>query len=346
MHEPLVTISIILLTLVAMAASAVAAVRLRRPDPHDRLGKAQRLLVWVCTLGSGAVLAFQIATSGRWQPLAAHVDGLLLIVTLLGAVVLYLQWPSRLPGVSAFALPVLTLLLAWAICASAWTLQFFDIDSVWTALHLASVYLGAVFIAFAAIAGGMFLYAQRRLRTKDMTAMLAPAEGEGDKTDRRLPSLERLERVIIRMSALGFALLTLGLATGLVIVTSGPSRMGPGWWYSPKVVLAAAVWLIYAVLMNARHATAFRGNRAAWLSIVGLVLLLATFGLAISLPPILGVGMRPESDKTADPGGDVRSSMFDVRCSTHWFHIAHRPSPIAQDPLTSDSGRGALREVL
>jgi len=43
--------------------------------------------------------------------------------------------------------------------------------------------------------------------------------------------------------------------------------------------LAASVWLIYAVVMNTRHTATFRGARAAWLSILGLVLLLATFGI-------------------------------------------------------------------
>jgi len=38
--------------------------------------------------------------------------------------------------------------------------------------------------------------------------------------------------------------------------------------------------VIYALVKNVRHATAFRGVRAAWLSIGGLALLLATFALA------------------------------------------------------------------
>jgi hypothetical protein len=48
--------------------------------------------------------------------------------------------------------------------------------------------------------------------------------------------------------------------------------------------LSVAAWLIYALLMNVRHAVLFRGSRAAWLSILGLALLVATFGLITALP--------------------------------------------------------------
>ena len=178
-----------------------------------------------------------------------------------------------LPNAAAFGAPLLALLLAWAICASAWTYAPFrvgprQVQRIWLALHLLTVYSGTFFVAWAAVAGAMFLLAQRRLRRKAVNPA-AP-----------LASLETLENVIVRTSALGFALLTLGLASGVVIVASGPSTLGSGWWYSSKVLLALVVWVIYALLMNLRHARAFRGARAAWLSLCGLVLLLATFALA------------------------------------------------------------------
>jgi ABC-type uncharacterized transport system permease subunit len=184
--------------------------------------------------------------------------------------VLFLQTGRRMPEFSGFALPVLTLVLAWAICASRFTLELFAIGDVWKVFHLASVYLGTLSVAIASVAGTMFLYVQRRLRHKGDL----PRPG-------RFASLESLERVITRAAALGFALLTLGLASGLIIEWHKPEALGPGWWYSPKVLLATFAWLVFLLLMNVRHATRFRGARAAWLSIFGLVLLLATMGFAL-----------------------------------------------------------------
>jgi ABC-type uncharacterized transport system permease subunit len=174
-----------------------------------------------------------------------------------------------------FAIPLLTLILAWGICASAWTYRPFDIetlDPVWTAVHLAGVYVGTLFAVIAAVFGGMYLYADRRLKHKEVSS------------NRSFASLEVMESAIIRTAMLGFTLLTLGLIAGLIVVTEGPTNLGAHWWYSPKVVLAIAAWLIYALLMNVRHATVFRGPRAAWLSIAGLVLLLATYGIVVALP--------------------------------------------------------------
>ena len=45
------------------------------------------------------------------------------------------------------------------------------------------------------------------------------------------------------------------------------------------MLLAFAAWLAYAAVMNARFASFFRGRRAAWLAIGGLVLLLAVYGI-------------------------------------------------------------------
>ena len=77
--------------------------------------------------------------------------------------------------------------------------------------------------------------------------------------------------------------MTLWLAVGVVVVSREPPALGPNWWYSPKVILATCVWLIFAIVMNVKHTSLFRGARAAWLSIAGLVLLIATFGIVTAI---------------------------------------------------------------
>ena len=86
--------------------------------------------------------------------------------------------------------------------------------------------------------------------------------------------------------------------------TANASALGPGWWHSPKIVLSAAAWLVYALVKNVRYATRFRGARAAWLSIAGLLLLLAAFGTVTALrdkpaapsaDPVTGVDVSKEA---------------------------------------------------
>ncbi|MBI1337795.1 MAG: hypothetical protein GC164_12655 [Phycisphaera sp.] len=274
MHETAVTIAISVLTLATCAASVLALLRLRINKPTPNTDGTLNTLALLCTLGTAGVFIYRetLVTQG-WAPLTAHVDGLLLIATLVGATVVYLQSRARLPGVSAFALPVMAFLLLWAICASAWTLKVFNIASVYLTLHLAAVYVGSAFLALASIAGMMYLVAQRRLH--DKTRVARPG---------RFASLESIETFIVRMSTVGFAVLTLGLVMGLVIISSHPDHYSPGWWLSPKIILSTLVWLLYALVMNVRYTSLFRGKRAAWMSIAGMVLLIATFAVATALP--------------------------------------------------------------
>ena len=268
------TLTLVVLTLLAASASAMAIRRLLYPEQPAASHRVSDLLIMACGIGAAGVFLFRwLVVHKDWSPLEAHVDGLTLIAALLAPTMLYIKSRARLPGIVAFAAPLLTLELAWSVCASHWTLRGYHISSAWNVVHLASVYLGTAFLALAGVAGGLFLFRQRQLRAKTSPT---PTGGGG--------SLESIETIIIRSAAAGFGVLTLGLIAGLVVVASDPTRLGPGWWHSPKVVLAAMVWLIYALVMNVRYATQFRGARAAWLSIVGFVLLLATFAIAQALP--------------------------------------------------------------
>ncbi|HEX7009860.1 MAG TPA: cytochrome c biogenesis protein CcsA [Phycisphaeraceae bacterium] len=266
-----------ILTLLSLAAWGLAIHRLRHPQAVDRSTAVQRGMLAAIGLGAAGLFFYRWwAVHGRWQPLASHVDGLLLIAALFALTVLYVTSRPKLAGLAAFAVPVLSLVLAWGVCASAWTYKPFDLPTlhpVWNAVHLAGVYLGTCGAALAAMAGGMFLYIQARLKRK------AGLESFG-----QLASLESLEGLIIRAATLGFALLTLGLVAGLVILSDRPLPVEERGWFVLKLSLAVLAWLMYALVMNVRHAASFRGRRAAWLAIAGLALLLTIYGLMVSLP--------------------------------------------------------------
>jgi len=148
------------------------------------------------------------------------------------------------------------------------------VDTTWSWVHRVTSYSGAAAFGIAGAAGAMFLLASRRLRHK------TPANGPA------LGSLERLERITYSSVTLGFALLTIGLVTGIVRVLrdGGSTKLGEHWFASPKVVGAFAVWIVYAIVLHSPINPRFRGRKVAVLSIVGLVLMIGTL-VAVNFMP-------------------------------------------------------------
>jgi ABC-type uncharacterized transport system permease subunit len=279
MPDPVTTVLLGAVTLALLTAALAATARLLGSGSAQALARLEVGLLSLCTVVLTGLFAYRIVVVHQAAPpLRSHVDGLLLIAALGGMAILFLDRRPRLPGVRAFGLPLLTFLTAWAVCASAWTYVPFDfrvatMGQVWRSVHLLGVYGGTLFVALAAMAGAMYLTADRRLRRKQPPMRSGP-----------LASLEAIERVIVHGSALGFALLTLGLISGVVVLIEEPMGWSPGPWFTVKIALSLTAWLIYALLMNVRHAALFRGSRAAWLSICGLGLLVATFSIVTALP--------------------------------------------------------------
>lgn len=272
MPEPATSIPLIVATLASFAAVALVIRRMRQADERVIPIWPIQGLLWLVTLLCFGAFVYRVAiVHNAWVPVQAHVDGLLLISLLLAPSIMYVQSRPRLFGLSLFATPLLGLILAWGVCASLWTYRAFDLDTfapAWTLFHLSVTYVGLLCCAIGAAAGAMYLFVQGRLKAKAGLGQVNP-----------MASLETIETLIVRAATLGFALLTLSLVSGLVMVTnSDGTSLGAAWWASPKVWLAGSAWGVYAVLINVRSFSTVRGRRAAWLAIAGLVLVLATYG--------------------------------------------------------------------
>ncbi|MEL6349623.1 MAG: cytochrome c biogenesis protein CcsA, partial [Myxococcota bacterium] len=112
--------------------------------------------------------------------------------------------------------------LLWAVCASWWTYRLFDLESVtlaWSWAHLAGVYAGTAAAVIAAAFGVAYLWAERAAR-----------HGAASPRSLGLGSLERLERWVGEAATLGFVLLTIGLVSGVVILSQTPGAIGGGAW--------------------------------------------------------------------------------------------------------------------
>ena len=81
-----------------------------------------------------------------------------------------------------------------------------------------------------------------------------------------LPSLARLDMLTYRIIAIGLVLLSVGIITGAMWANEA---WGAYWQWDPKETAALLSWIIYASFMHLHTRNAWRGERSAWISIIG-----------------------------------------------------------------------------
>lgn len=237
-------------------AALVISVARRRDDPRRR-----RRPVMFCLAGglaaSIATIAWHAGARGQWHPMTDNFEALLWLGTLLAGFVMYLTAVKPIRGIEWFLLPVaIGMHVSAAIFGRA---EFHGYSSPaqrpWIWVHQLTAYGGALVLIVAAAAGAMYVISSRRLRHK--------------RPGPPLGNLESLERQMMGAGLIGFALLTIGMITGI-------ARMSTGRVSHTKVILGVLAWLVYAIVVHAPINPRFRGRRAALLSILGFALVIGT----------------------------------------------------------------------
>jgi ABC-type transport system involved in cytochrome c biogenesis permease subunit len=178
------------------------------------------------------------------------------------AIVLY---KYRAQAVGAFTMPLICILTFVALLinrdASASRAEF---SATWLfPIHTTMLVFAyaAFFIVF--MASVMYLLQERELKLKTFSAFF-----------HRLPSLSTINEIATHAAAIGLTLLTLGLVAGMFWNWSLHGQM---WRNDPKEIFAVLTWLLYFILALYRSSANWRGRRAAWLGVLGFVLVLCTF---------------------------------------------------------------------
>ena len=129
----------------------------------------------------------------------------------------------------------------------------------WLEFHAAFSVLSFGAFALAGLAGGMYLWQERQLKTHRLRSGFF-----------QLPPIGDLGRLNARLLIVGFVLLSLGLLAGFNMGT-------PNTW--PHLVWAVVIWVLYAFLVQARWGAWRLGpRRVASLSVVAFTVALLTLG--------------------------------------------------------------------
>ena len=212
-------------------------------------------------LNGFGVGAASLGTGGR--ALAAFHDQLALLAALVVGLYLVLQRRYRLVVVGAVISPLAFLLTAAAAMLRDPARELPPVlRTAWLPAHVAPAFLGYAVFAMACCVSLIYLLQERQLKAKVHGRLI-----------RRLPSLETLDDLNYRFLAWGFVLFTVGIVSGSFLAKA---QWGAFWSWEPVQVLSVLAWLLYAALLHARS-VGWRGRRAATLTVVGFILLVASF---------------------------------------------------------------------
>jgi ABC-type uncharacterized transport system permease subunit len=141
-------------------------------------------------------------------------------------------------------------------------------------LHLALAMLAYSLFTIAILHALLMALLERRLHQKSGAAIGG------------LPPLLTLERLLFRLIAAAFALLTLTLATGIAF---SESLFGRAMRFDHKTVFAMLSWLTFGLLLFGRYFYGWRGRTALRWTLAGFVLLLLAYiGSRFVLEVVLG----------------------------------------------------------
>jgi cytochrome c-type biogenesis protein CcsB len=125
--------------------------------------------------------------------------------------------------------------------------------SYWLGIHVTTAILGFGIFFVSGIAS--VLYLVRGRHEARVAAGVAAGEQSGLGVVDRLPSAEALDRVAHRTAIWA------------------ESAWGRFWGWDPKETWAFIAWVVYAAYLHARTTAGWRGRPAAWVNIVGLVVM-------------------------------------------------------------------------
>jgi ABC-type uncharacterized transport system permease subunit len=226
-------------------------------------------------------LALLLHAIAIWRAIV-HPDGLDLsfvnALSLVAGLAVLAAWLTgvlrTLPGVAAVVLPVAAVCaLLPPLAASPHRVAF--AGDAWAAAHIGIALIAYALFVVVAMQALVMTGLEKRLH-----------RGRPDTTPTAMPPLLTLERYMFRLLGVGFALLTLTLASGMLF---SEEIFGKAVTLTHKNVFSVAGWLAFAVLLFGRWRYGWRGRTALkWILAGTLLLVLGYLGSKFVREVVLG----------------------------------------------------------
>lgn len=244
------------------------------------VGRAATALLCAALAFNAGLIVERWIEAGR-APFKSLFESLVFFAFTTGVVYLAFERLYRTRVFGALAALLTLALLGYAL--GKWDAEIVQLppalQSAWFVPHVVVYFVGYAAVAIAALLAAVQLLAPRVPALRRLTTLRAGTILTGKPLD-----LEQMTYELIRF---GFVLLTVGLLVGSVWAKSA---WGDFWVWDPKENWSLVTWLVYGAYLHLRRVRGWRGDRAAWLVLLGFAVVMFTY---------LGMSMLPTAEESA-----------------------------------------------
>jgi cytochrome c-type biogenesis protein CcsB len=247
----------------------------------------KQIVARAATAFMGAALLLNLALMLlRWHeagraPLKSLFESLVFFALCITLVYLFFE---RIYRTRVFGVPAMLLSFGCLVYALAkWDAEIVKLppalQSPWFVPHVMVYFVGYAAVALAFVLAAIQLLAPRVPVVQRLLSIKAGTIMTGKPLD-----VEQMSYELVRF---GFALLTVGLLVGSVWAKSA---WGDFWVWDPKENWSLVTWLVYGGYLHLRRVRGWRGEKGAWLLIVGFAVVMFTY---------LGMHLLPTAEESA-----------------------------------------------
>lgn len=264
----------------ALYVLATVAYFLALFSKSDYVGKVASLLAWAgSTFGLVGMMvrwreSYLINPDYGHIPVSSLYEVFILFAVLTTLIYLYYEQKMRTRSMGGFVMLIVSasvaFLLWYTFDRQAHVIQPLvpALKSYWMKIHVPANFIGYGAFSIAAMVGLAYLLTDNIKQKNPDSSFL-----------KTMPSLEKMDDLMYKTIALGFAFFTIATVLGAMWAAEA---WGGYWSWDPKETWALIVWLNYAAWLHIRMSKGWRGRPMAWWALVGL--LVTTFAF-------LGVNM-------------------------------------------------------
>jgi cytochrome c-type biogenesis protein CcsB len=264
----------------ALYAAAIALYAAAWRSTKKVIAQAGTALMLTALALNAGVFVLRWHEAGR-APLKSLFESLVFFALCIGIVYVFFE---RMYKTRAFGVPAMLLSFGCIVYAiTKWDAEIVKLppalQSPWFVPHVMVYFVGYAAVALAFALAVIQLLAPRVPLVQRLLTMKAGTIMTGTPLD-----VEKMSYELVRF---GFVLLTVGLLVGSVWAKSA---WGDYWVWDPKENWSLVTWLVYGGYLHLRRVRGWRGEKGAWLLVVGFAVVMFTY---------LGMSMLPTAEESA-----------------------------------------------